>query len=113
MNLSLEGGAQVEASVRSLRVREYPKAFEVWKAGDEAALLALGFESNPKTDPADLVPADYERVAAAFLTANPSFFAWCGRREAAQVLRGALASMTAPGVSPGSTTSPVSRLRPV
>lgn len=105
-DLTLDNGTPATATVRALRVKEFPAAFDRYMAEDEPGLFALATDG---AKPDELSADSYERVARAFMAANSAFFAWCGRRLGSRNIR----SMAAPVLSPGSVSSPASRLRPV
>jgi hypothetical protein len=88
LNLTLDDGSEVTLSIRALRVKEFPAAFERWQAEDEPGLVALGVEGPVKPDA--LSQASYEVAFGEFMRCNSAFFAWCGRRWAkAELVAGA------------------------
>jgi hypothetical protein len=93
MQLQLDDGRQIEASIRPLKIGEYSVAYTAWRAGDEPRLLTMvlvpeGSDAPmPKAITPNLTQASYNDAVNEMRRVNAGFFGYCTRVAGDQAMQ--------------------------
>lgn len=93
MQLHLDDGRQIEASIRPLKIGEYSGAYAAWRAGDEPRLLTMvlvpeGADAPmPRAITPNLTQASYNDAVNEMRRVNAGFFGYCTRVAGDQAMQ--------------------------